>query len=64
MDNPAEISIIGKNSMVVGKIKVNIVPIYIDEDGMETDVPEDLFPENPEELIDRRIDFIVEIDKA
>jgi hypothetical protein len=40
------------------------MPIYIDEDGMETDVPEDLFPENPEELIDRRMDFIVEIEKG
>jgi hypothetical protein len=56
MDNPAVISIVGKDSKIVGKLEVNIVPCC--EDG-EIDIPEDLLPEFPEQLIDNRIDFIV-----
>jgi len=56
MDNPATISIVGKDSKIVGKLEVNIIPCC--EDG-DIDIPEDLLPEYPEQLIDNRIDFIV-----
>ncbi len=61
MDNPATISIVGKDSKIVGKLDVNIVPCC--EDG-DIDIPDHLLPEDPEQLIDSRIDFQVQIKKA
>ena len=45
----------------MGKLEVNIMPV--DEDG-ESEVSEDIIPEEPEDLIGKRIDFIVEIKQA
>ncbi len=61
MDNPSIISIVGTNSQIVGKLEVNIIPCW--EDG-ESEVPIDLVPESPEDLIGRRIDFLVDIKRA
>jgi len=47
IDNPATISIIGPTSTINGKLEVNIVPV--DENG-DTDLPEDLLPDNPLDL--------------
>jgi hypothetical protein len=56
MDNPAVVSIIGTNSQIIGKLDINIIPV--DMDG-ESDVPDDMLPEQPEDLIGQRMDFIV-----
>jgi hypothetical protein len=61
IDNPTTISIIGQNLQVMGKLEVNIIPV--DEDG-ESEIPDDLIPEEPEDLIGKRIDFIIEIKQA
>jgi len=61
MDNPATVSIVGTNSQIVGKLDINIIPV--DTDG-ESEVPDEYLPETPEDLINNRIDFIVEIKKA
>ena len=61
MDNPTQVSIVGKDSKIVGKLEVNIVPCC--EDG-EIDIPEEHLPEAPEDLINQRIDYKVEIKKA
>jgi len=61
MDNPATATIIGPNSQTMGKIEINVIPV--DEDG-ESEVPEDMVPESPEDLINRRIDFIVSINRV
>lgn len=61
IDNPSTISIIGQNLQVMGKLECNIIPC--DEDESE-DIPDELIPEEPEDLIGKRIDFIVEIKQA
>ena len=61
MDNPSTVSIIGQNSQIMGKLKINIIPV--DQDG-ESEVPDDMIPENPDDLIGQRIDFKVEISQA
>lgn len=61
MDNPATVSIVGKDSKIVGKLDVNIIPCC--EDG-DTELPDEMLPENPEDIIGQRIDFIVDIKKA
>ncbi len=61
IDSPMTVSIVGSNSGIMGKLEVNVIPV--DEDG-ESDVPDDLIPDNPNELEGRRIDFIVEIKRA
>jgi len=45
----------------MGKLEVNIMPV--DEDG-ESEVSEDIIPEEPEDLIGKRIDFVVDIKQA
>ncbi len=47
MDNPALVSIVGKDSKIVGKLEVNIIPCC--EDG-DIEIPEDMLPESPEDL--------------
>ena len=61
MDNPATVSIVAKDSKIVGKLEVNIVPCC--EDG-DIEIPEEMIPENPEDIIGSRIDFYVEIKRA
>jgi len=45
----------------MGKLEINILPVDIDG---ESEVPDDFIPEQPEDLIGNRIDFIVQITKA
>jgi hypothetical protein len=45
----------------MGKLEVNIIPV--DQDG-ESELPEDMIPEEPEDLEGQRIDFIIEIKQA
>ena len=61
IDNPSTASIVSKDSKIVGKLEINLIPV--DEDG-ESEVPDENFPDSPEELIDRRIDFLVNIIRA
>jgi len=62
IDNPYEIILIGSSvDKTVGKLDVNIVPT--DESGWN-DPPEDLIPDEPDDLIDKRVDFVVSIQKA
>jgi hypothetical protein len=56
MDNPASISIVGTNSKIMGKLELNVIPV--DVDG-ESEVPDDMIPEDPTDLIGQRMDFIV-----
>lgn len=56
MDNPATISIVGTNSQIMGKLEINVVPVDIDG---ESDIPDDMIPEDPVDLIGNRIDFVV-----
>lgn len=59
IDNPATVNLIGSTFEVHGKLEVNITPV--NPDGSE-DL--DFIPDEPTDLIDQRIDFIVAIDKA
>ena len=61
IDNPASMSIIGSNSQVSGKLEVNIEPV--DEDGL-SEIPDEMIPENPMELVNQRIDFNIIISKV
>ena len=45
----------------MAKLEINLIPV--DEDG-ENEVPEEKIPDEPEDLIGQRIDFVVEISKA
>lgn len=54
-------SIIGSNSQVSGKLEVNIEPV--DEDGL-SEIPDEMIPENPMELVNQRIDFNIIISKV
>lgn len=45
----------------MGKLEINVVPVDIDG---ESDIPDDMIPEDPNELIGNRIDFVVQITKA
>ena len=61
MDNPTTVSIIGQNSCIMGKLEINVVPV--DTDG-ESEVPDDMIPEDPMDLLNQRMDFRVEIVRA
>ena len=61
IDNPAMINLIGRTFEVYGKLNVNIIPV--DPTGSE-DLPDEMIPDEPEDLIDTRIDYIVQIDSA
>ena len=56
IDNPATISIVGTNSQIMGKLEINVVPV--DMEG-EADIPDDMIPDDPSDLIGHRIDFVV-----
>ena len=56
IDNPATINLIGTTFEVHGKLNLNIVPV--NPDGNEDDELE-FIPDEPSDLIDQRIDFIV-----
>ena len=45
----------------MGKLEINVVPV--DMDG-ESDISDDMIPEDPADLIGNRIDFVVQIIKA
>ena len=61
IDNPAQINLIGRTFEVFGKLNVNIIPV--DPNGSE-DLPDEMIPDEPEDLLDQRIDYIVQIDCA
>lgn len=61
IDNPCEIEVIGTNFENHGKLLVNIIPV--DENGSQDFADEDL-PEEPEDLMNRPLNFVVEIEKA
>lgn len=54
IDNPATINLIGSTYEVHGKLEVNIIPVT--PEGSE-DL--EFIPDEPADLIDQRIDFIV-----
>ena len=58
IDNPCEIEVIGTNFENHGKLLVNIIPV--DENGNMDFADEDL-PEEPEDLLNRPLNFVVEI---
>jgi len=62
IDNPHTVSLIGSDQKgLVGKLEVNILPT--DASGWD-EPPEDIIPNQPEDLIGKRIDFVVIIEKA
>jgi len=61
IDNPVQIELIGTNYENHGKLDVNIVPV--DENGNEDILDEDV-PDQPEDMLNRRIDFLVQISQA
>lgn len=60
LDNPRRVPIIATNNEVYGEIHMNIVPC--DETGNE-DLDEDMLPDEPEALLNERLDFKVKIEK-
>jgi hypothetical protein len=58
IDNPAQINLIGPTFEVHGKLEVNIIPCNPDGSGQDGEDLE-LLPEDPSDLIDQRIDFVV-----
>jgi hypothetical protein len=61
IDNPVTPKLIGSTFEVHGNISLNLVPVNPDGSGGDTgDL--DFIPEDPTDLIDQRIDFIVQID--
>mmetsp|Transcript_39918 Transcript_39918/g.35626 ORF Transcript_39918/g.35626 Transcript_39918/m.35626 type:complete len:288 (+) Transcript_39918:1810-2673(+) len=60
LDNPAEIPIVGDNGSV-GKLKVDVIPI--NESGEPLGDNADII-DDPNELIDQRLDFHIKIDSA
>jgi hypothetical protein len=62
IDNPHTVSLIGSDQKgLVGKLEVNILPT--DETGWD-EPPEDLIPYLPADLIGKRIDFAVIIERS
>jgi len=61
IDNPAMINLIGITFEVYGKLQVNIIPV--DPSGSE-DLPDEMIPDEPEDLIDQRMDYVVQIENA
>ncbi len=61
MDNPIEVNLIGSIYAVTGKIEVNLVPT--DPTGTD-EPPEELITDNPDDLIDNRLDFLVQITRC
>ena len=63
IDNPVVINLIGTTFKTHGKLDVNIIPIGPEGQSME-EMPDELIPEEPEELLGQRIDYVVQINKA
>ena len=61
IDNPITVNLIGSNYENHGQLDVNIIPV--DADGNE-DLDENDIPDSPEDLLNRRIDFVVSIERA
>jgi len=61
LDNPCIISLIGATSDINGKLEVNIIPT--DPNG-DPDLPDELIPDEPMDLVGQRIDFNVQIIRA
>mmetsp|Transcript_1342 Transcript_1342/g.848 ORF Transcript_1342/g.848 Transcript_1342/m.848 type:complete len:167 (-) Transcript_1342:507-1007(-) len=61
LDNPCTISIVSETSDINGKLEVNIIPT--DSNG-DIDIPDELIPDEPKDLIGQRIDFQVHIIRA
>lgn len=61
MDNPVTMTLVSQSFSLYGTIDVNIIPC--DTTGTE-EPPEEILPEEPEDLLNQNIDFIVEIAKA
>ena len=63
IDNPVEIPLIGTSYQPHGFLLVNIMPT--DQNGVYDEENEDLFIDEPEELLEReRLDYAVEITRA
>lgn len=60
LDNPRQVPIIAPNNDVHGQIHMNIVPC--DDTGNE-DLDEEQMPDEPEGLLNERLDFKVKIEK-
>ena len=61
IDNPVTINLIGSNYENHGQLELNVIPV--DPDGNE-DLCDDDLPESQEDLLNRRIDFLVTIQSA
>uniref|UniRef100_A0A7S3RZK1 C2 domain-containing protein n=1 Tax=Strombidinopsis acuminata TaxID=141414 RepID=A0A7S3RZK1_9SPIT len=61
LDNPSTTSIISSTFEVFGKLNLNVIPV--DHDGNE-DLADEMIPDEQEDLLERRIDFVVKIDNA
>lgn len=59
IDNPATVNLIGPTYEIHGKIEVDIIPCT--PNGCEDPDEIDLIPDDPEDLIDQRIDFNMKI---
>jgi kinesin family protein 13 len=59
IDNPSTINLIGSTYEIHGKLEVDIVPCTFE--GNEDPDEIELIPEEPEDLIDQRIDFKVKV---
>lgn len=59
LDNPRKVPIVAPNSNVYGEIHLNVVPC--DPEGNE-ELDEDQMTDNPEDLLNERLDFKVKID--
>lgn len=63
MENPMDLKILGnERGDVCGTISVDVVPT--DKTGVPDEAPEDILPDEPEDLIGQRIDFKVLVKKA
>jgi len=61
IDTPATVNLIGNTFEVFGKLVVNIIPC--DPSGTD-EPPDEIIPEVPEDLLNNRIDFVVQIEGA
>lgn len=61
IDNPVTVNLIGTNYENHGQLELNVIPV--DAEGNDEIAEEDL-PDTPEDMLDRRIDFIVNIIQA
>ena len=61
IDQPIQIGLIGSTYRSHGQLDVNIIPV--DENGSD-ELPEELIPDAPEDLLNQRIDYLVTIEQA